>query len=135
VGVIGEGERDWVTGAAMLMRKECFDRLKGFDESYFMYFEDVDLCYRARRLGYGIGYLPECPIIHLGGMSYASGESHIQREYRKSQLRYYDKFQTLPQRIMIRAYLLLKASVMLISGSDARTSADNIGQIFKSHGN
>ena len=134
VGTIETREREWITGAAMMARKECFERLGGFDESYFMYFEDVDLCYRARLLGYEIGYAAGCSIIHLGGMSYASGEPHIQVEYRRSQLRFYDKFRAWPERLMLRAYLLVKACVGFITASDRRTSAAFAGLVFKSHG-
>jgi len=132
VGVVEESVREWITGAAMLVRKKCFDQLGGFDESYFMYFEDVDLCYRARRLGFEIGYLADFSIIHLGGTSYVSGDSGIRREYRRSQLRFYDKFQSLPERFMLRVYLLLKAFAMLFT--DARTSAAIAGLVFRFHG-
>jgi len=134
VGAVEERMRDWITGAAMMLRKECFDALGGFDESYFMYFEDVDLCFRARRRGHEIGYAADCSLIHLGGMSYSSGESLIQKEYRRSQLRFYDKFRAWPERLMLRLYLLIKACSRLIGASDNRTSAGLVGLVFKLHG-
>jgi hypothetical protein len=134
VGAVEEQMRDWITGAAMMVRKECFNALGGFDESYFMYFEDVDLCYRARRLGHEIGYAADCSLIHLGGMSYSSGEPLIQKEYRRSQLRFYDKFRAWPERLMLRFYLLIKACSRLIAASDKRTSAALVGLVFKLHG-
>ena len=60
---------DWVTGAALMIRKEIFERLTGFDTKFFMYFEDQDLCLRAKNLGYEIWILPQAKIIHLGGKS------------------------------------------------------------------
>lgn len=55
---------DWVTGAAFLITKSCFDEMGGFDEDYFLYFEDEDLCLRLWQKGRKIIYLPEAKMIH-----------------------------------------------------------------------
>jgi GT2 family glycosyltransferase len=60
---------DWVSGAALTVRKEIFDKIGGFDENFFMYYEDMDLCGRARSLGYEVLYCPEISILHDGGKS------------------------------------------------------------------
>lgn len=52
-------ECDWVDGAAMLVRREVFDRVGGFDERYFMYLEEPDLCLRARRAGWRVGVVTD----------------------------------------------------------------------------
>jgi GT2 family glycosyltransferase len=57
-------EPDWVAGMFMLLRAEAFARLRGFDERYFMYYEDVDLCARARRLGLRIVLDPRAQVVH-----------------------------------------------------------------------
>jgi GT2 family glycosyltransferase len=59
----------WVGGTFMWARKEVFDRAGFFNEDYFMYFEDVEFCYRARRKGFKIGLNPEVTITHLSGAS------------------------------------------------------------------
>lgn len=64
-----EKQMDWVTGAFLLMRREVFDQVGGFDKAYFMYVEEVDLCYRARVRGWQVWYLPKWHIIHYGGAS------------------------------------------------------------------
>lgn len=56
---------DWVSGACMVVRRDVFIKIRGFDERYFLYVEDVDLCYRVRGLGYNILYLPIESVIHL----------------------------------------------------------------------
>ena len=58
-------ETEWIGGSFMVFRGSCFERLGGFDEAYFMYYEDVDICYRARRSGFKIWYDPTGSIIHL----------------------------------------------------------------------
>lgn len=60
---------DWVCGAAVLVKESVWTKLNGFDEAFFMYFEDEDLCLRAKQLGYAVYYNPGAEIIHLGGES------------------------------------------------------------------
>jgi GT2 family glycosyltransferase len=62
-------EVDSLTGACILTRKSVLDKVGLFDESYFMYAEDLDLCYRIKKAGYKIMYLPEVKIIHYKGVS------------------------------------------------------------------
>ncbi len=62
-------EVDWVSGAALIIRKNIFKKVGGFDENFFMYFEDVDLCKRVWDLGYKIMILPQFFLVHLGGKS------------------------------------------------------------------
>ncbi len=63
-------EIDSPTGAFFLVKKDILDTLKGFDEAFFMYGEDIDLAYRIKRLGYSIIYDPVYTILHL---KYQSG--------------------------------------------------------------
>ena len=58
-------EVGWVTGAFVGFRRELFDRIGGFDEGYFMYYEDVDLCLRARQAGFKAYFLPSAKGVHL----------------------------------------------------------------------
>ncbi|MFN4243207.1 MAG: glycosyltransferase family 2 protein [Tepidisphaerales bacterium] len=60
---------DWVAGACMLVRRELWERLGGMDEGYFMYFEEVDFCLRARRAGWLCHYVPAARVVHLVGQS------------------------------------------------------------------
>lgn len=55
---------DWALGAAMFLTREWFDQLKGFDEGYFLYVEDVDICLRNWKLGKPVVYFPESVFIH-----------------------------------------------------------------------
>lgn len=60
---------DWVPGAFALVRRDLFDRLGGFDERFFLYYEEVDLCRRIRAAGYRVQYWPELRVHHIGGVS------------------------------------------------------------------
>jgi GT2 family glycosyltransferase len=67
----GESERavGWLAGCFILVRGELLKRIGGFDEQFFYYYEDTDLCNRIWKAGYSILYTPECSITHLGGQS------------------------------------------------------------------
>lgn len=58
-----------ISGAAILMKKDVFQRINGFSENYFMYGEDIDLCYKTKKSGYQVYFVPETSIVHHGGGS------------------------------------------------------------------
>lgn len=60
---------DWVSGACLAARREVLEELGGFDERFFMYFEDADLCRRARQAGWKVFYLPRVQVVHHTGAS------------------------------------------------------------------
>jgi N-acetylglucosaminyl-diphospho-decaprenol L-rhamnosyltransferase len=62
-------EVDWVSGAFFMARREAWDAVGGFDTSYFMYLEDVDLCWRLRGAGWSIAYEPAAEVTHIQGVS------------------------------------------------------------------
>jgi len=66
---------DYVDGAAMLIRRRCFDEVDGFDERYFLYAEDSDLCLRLRRSGYPCLRIPASRVYHEGHSSVGSQSS------------------------------------------------------------
>lgn len=65
-------EVGWISGGAMLVLRDIFEKLGGFDENYFMYFEDVDLCRRAKRLDCKILVDPAARVLHESGKSFES---------------------------------------------------------------
>jgi len=60
---------DWVSGACFLARRSALEELGGFDEAYFMFAEDMDLCWRAKRAGWQVGYVPGVEVTHIEGVS------------------------------------------------------------------
>lgn len=60
---------DWVSGCAMLVRREVFDTVGLFDEGFFFFCEDIDLCWRAQKAGWRVMYCPKASVVHLAGKS------------------------------------------------------------------
>lgn len=60
---------DWICGASMLIRPAVLDAIGGMDENYFLYFEETDFCYRARKAGFATWYVPESRVMHIAGQS------------------------------------------------------------------
>lgn len=83
---------DWVSGAALVLPKAVFEELGGFDERYFLYFEDVDLCRRAVERGMAVWRFPFLVAEHRGGASHASRASQ-KAFYYESQERYFAQHQ------------------------------------------
>jgi hypothetical protein len=89
LAVKAEGRIDvsMVSGACMAVGREAFAVLGGFDERYFMYFEDADLCRRATRAGMPIRYLPDAVVDHVGGAS-SPGDYRFGPWHAASMIRY-----------------------------------------------
>jgi hypothetical protein len=60
-------EVEAVSGACILVRKEIFDKVRGFSPCYFMYGEDLDLCFKIRQAGYAVYHVPQTSLVHFGG--------------------------------------------------------------------
>jgi len=109
-------EVDWITGAAMMVKREAWERVGGFDEQYFFYFEDVDFCKRLRLAGWRILYRPEAQLVHVGGASDPMSDPTINAAYRGGQLRYYARFNGATTFFLLKAYLTARCLLGTISG-------------------
>ncbi|WP_296873953.1 glycosyltransferase family 2 protein [uncultured Methanobrevibacter sp.] len=87
----GVYEIDCLTGAFMFMRKEALDQVGFLDETFFMYGEDIDLCYRIKRGGWKIVYYGESKITHLKGASSKKQKSKLIYEFYRAMYIYYKK--------------------------------------------
>lgn len=105
-------EVDWVTGAAMIIRKDTFEKVKGFDEDYFLYYEDADICKRFDNIGLKNYFYPCCEILHFKGENvnseFQSGTYYYSKE---SQLKYYKKHNNFFNVLALRIYLFVKFSM------------------------
>ena len=92
---------DWVSGAAVWLRRGALDDIGGWDERYFMYVEDVDLCWRLRRAGWRVAYEPAGTVEHLLGVSTASRPYRMIAEHHRSLLRFASVRFTGPRRALL----------------------------------
>lgn len=125
-------EVDLVVGAALLIRRKLFEQLRGFDENFFMYFEEADLCQRSQYLGWKVIYEPRVSLIHLHGASTKQLPQQMLLEYRRSQVYYYQKHRPLWEQKFLQLYLVIKFSYLwLTSGlSNQHLDKDTAHQVI-----
>jgi N-acetylglucosaminyl-diphospho-decaprenol L-rhamnosyltransferase len=103
---------DCLQGSCLLVRREALGPML-FDESYFLYFEETDLCARLRAAGWRVVYVPDASVVHVGG----SGAAHYDRErivrFHRSYLVYLEKHFGGARRILFRFLLILRALVRI----------------------
>lgn len=80
---------DWVSGACLLARRDALAAVGGFDERYFLYWEDADLCRRLRKASWHVRYVPGATVTHQVGRSSHSARGLAVREFHRSAYRYY----------------------------------------------
>jgi N-acetylglucosaminyl-diphospho-decaprenol L-rhamnosyltransferase len=95
------GDVDWVSGACFLVRRAAFDAVGGFDEAYFMYAEDVDLCWRLRRDGWRVGYEPGGRVMHTVGAASRQRPYRMILAHHRSLLRFASKTTTGANRLLL----------------------------------
>lgn len=105
---------DWVVGASMMVRKDLFEKFGGFDEQFFMYVEDMELCFRAKKMGFLTYFYPEILICHreLGSSNRAFAIIHIY----KGLLHFYKKHTDYIQYTLVKLLLAAKALIAIAVG-------------------
>ena len=92
---------DWVSGACFLVRRVAFESVGGFDERYFMYAEDVDLCWRLGRDSWRVAYAPAAEVIHTQGVSTDRHPYRMIVEHHRSLLRFAARTSKGPRRALL----------------------------------
>jgi len=90
---------DWVPGAFLILRREAMERVGLFDPTFFLYYEEVDLCLRVKQAGYQVFYWPDVVVTHIGGESsrkmtnlkFSTASSQIELWRMRSTFLYYRK--------------------------------------------
>lgn len=117
-------EADWVSGAFLMVRRAAIDDVGSMDESYFMYTEETDWCYRMRRQGWRVVYLPEARATHLVAQS-----SHRAPERRRTQVyrskwlfmqKHYGRATAATFRAIVRGASAAKLLAWTVRGQTAR---------------
>ena len=100
---------DWLSGACMLVRRDAFMEIGGFDERFFLYWEDADLCRRLRARGYHVRYVPGATAVHQVGRSSRTARRSSIRAFHASAYLYYATHVAPgalnPRRLLARALL------------------------------
>lgn len=97
---------DWGAGASMMIRRSLLDRIGGLDENYFLYFEETEFCWRAKRAGFSMWYVPHSRVVHIGGQSTKVTERNVAPKrlpvyWFESRRRYFMTTAGLPRALLI----------------------------------
>jgi hypothetical protein len=114
--VASAGPRDvsMISGACFAVGREAFLELGCFDEGYFMYLEDADLCRRAAAAGFRLRYLPQVSVEHVGGAS-SEDDYHFSPLYAPSLVRYLGRWYGRPGRLLAIVLLAMRAAGMTLA--------------------
>ena len=113
-------DTDWISAACLLVRRSAFKSVDGFDERFFLYFEDIDLCLRIRQAGWRLTVLPDVQVFHAGGASTSALSLRSRYFYRQSQLYYYEKHNSRISRLLLRVFLRVNFMFLFVIGWVAR---------------
>lgn len=111
---------DWVSGGCMMVRKDIFGRIGGFDKDIFMYMEDVELCFRAKKAGYMTYFYPQVTTFHIGQGS--SNRTFAIMHIYKGLLHFYKKYMPKWQVNVLQLMLKAKAIILVQIGKATRNS-------------
>lgn len=113
---VTERDAGWLSGACLLVRRDVFDQLGGFDEGYFMYFEDVDLGYRLGKAGFRNLYLPSVGVTHIGAHTTSDDSAEMIRAHHASARRFisrkYSGWYLWPVRAVLSLGLAVRSAVL-----------------------
>jgi GT2 family glycosyltransferase len=115
----------WVLGAALAIRREAFEEVNGFSELFFMYYEEVDLCYRLRGAGWQVHFAPVTTVTHVGGASTKQRRVEMIVQVYASLKQFYRRHYSRLQRILLN--LVIKAVVLgrlIRDSAQIRSSTD-----------
>jgi GT2 family glycosyltransferase len=105
---------DWVSGACLLVRRDTLETVSGFDENFFLYSEDVDLCARIRTTGARILFTPEVEVVHVLGRSVAKDRERVVYESHRSRLYFYEKHHRRLEVLLLKLYMTAKAGALRV---------------------
>ena len=109
-----ELEVEWVSGAAMLVRRSAFEEVGGFDEGFFMYVEDVDLCARLTKAGWAAIYLPRAEMLHHVAGSSRRAPYKMIRHHHLSHMRFAIKRADGPLRLLALPVILVGLAARMV---------------------
>jgi GT2 family glycosyltransferase len=116
-------ETDWVSGACLLVRREATDEVGLFDETFFLFSEETDWCYRFRAAGWSVWFCPDARVVHVGAASHGGCQY---RENLRGHLRFFAKHRGIVEARRARRLLLLALRLrgLIFAGERGRTYRD-----------
>ncbi len=119
-----EREVDWVSGAALVARREMLDAIGALDERFFMYCEDVDIAYRAKRNGWRVMYFPGATVMHLRARSSDQNPVPMIVAFHRSMYAFFRKHyaerSSILTRVVVPLGLILRTSLLITHNKLAR---------------
>jgi GT2 family glycosyltransferase len=109
----------WVTGAALAIRKSAFQSIGGFDPSFFMYYEEVDLSYRLHRAGWETRFTPAAEVMHVGGASTSQQRGPMYAQQIGAAIQYSERHQS-EVGVMLTTFALRFSLASRLVGDTAR---------------
>ncbi|MCC6685918.1 MAG: glycosyltransferase family 2 protein [Fimbriimonadaceae bacterium] len=108
-----ENSVDWVSGAALMIREEALAQVGALDKDYFMFCEDMDICWRVRQCGFEVVYFPDAVVTHKIGSSTSKAPNRMIFRFHRSMLLFFKKHQLRTVNPLFRpgAYLLAAAGL------------------------
>lgn len=113
----------YVPGTCMLVRREAYLEVGGFDEGYFMYAEDVDLCLGMHRRGWEVWYQPGAPVVHLGSASSASRRPQREADLYRARVQFFRKNHGHASASMLKAIILALTPPKIVVNEALRLSS------------
>ena len=117
-----EHEPAWVSGSCLLARRRAIDAVGLFDEGFFLYEEDVDLCVRVFEAGWRVVFTPAAEVVHHLGSSMGQAGAHL--EYHRSHLRFYAKHHGWGPRLVLRGALAARGAFGWLTAHGPRAAED-----------
>lgn len=105
---------DYVEGACLLARRAAYAEVNGLDESFFMYAEEVDLCYRMRQCGWQVWYQPAAKVTHLGGGSSQNRRTQREVDLYRSRIHFFRKHYGGVSAAMLKCQIIATTAVKAI---------------------
>ncbi|MGE5273988.1 MAG: glycosyltransferase family 2 protein [Verrucomicrobiota bacterium] len=116
-------ECEFLKGAALLVRRAAFDSVGAFDEAFFVFSEDLDLCYRMHRGGWKVAFVPDAEFVHVGGASTQPQWDRMFREQLRGHVLFFAKHRGLAQAAWARRIILAGLALRAVAFHGERRRA------------
>jgi N-acetylglucosaminyl-diphospho-decaprenol L-rhamnosyltransferase len=116
-----EGTTGWLSGSCLLLRREAWEQVAGFDPKYFMYCEDMDLCRRVAEAGWQNVYVPSAVVTHVGGASTRLASRQMLRQHHRALYTYLSEHYRGARWAPLRVLLALGLAARWLLASRVRT--------------